>query len=52
MIRWGEKGIEIRDRAFTLRTIKKFPHWSDAEVSEFVGVPEAYVRQLRLEAAT
>ncbi len=46
-----EQGLEIRDRAFTLKTLEKFPDWSDAEVAGFVGVPEAYVRQLRRESA-
>ena len=46
-----EKGMQIRNRAITLKTIEKFPNWSDAEVAEFVGVSEEYVRQLRKEFA-
>jgi len=37
----------IRD--FFIKTMQKFPNWTDAEVADFVGVTVETVQQLRLE---
>ena len=41
--------MEIRNRAITLKTLQKFPEWSDAEVADFVGVTLEIVQQIRSE---
>ena len=46
-----EKGMEKTSHAITIKTIKKFPDWSDAEIAEFVGVTNEYVQQLRKKLA-
>lgn len=46
-----EKGMEETTHAITIKTIQKFPDWSNAEVSEFVGVTEKYVQQVRRKLA-
>ncbi|MEI6408805.1 MAG: Rpn family recombination-promoting nuclease/putative transposase [Bacteroidota bacterium] len=43
------EGMEKTTLAVTIKTIQKFPDWSDAEVSEFVGATEQFVRQVRNE---
>ncbi|MCK6695537.1 MAG: hypothetical protein L6Q97_25965, partial [Thermoanaerobaculia bacterium] len=53
--KWEKKGQKRgraeTTRAFTLKTLQKFPDWSDAEVAEFVGVTAEYVQQMRRELA-
>jgi predicted transposase YdaD len=44
-----EKGMEETTHAITIKTIQKFPNWSNAEVSEFVGATEKYVQKVRRE---
>ena len=44
-----KKEREEQIRQFTLKTLQKFPDWSDAEVADFVGVTEQYVQQIRQE---
>lgn len=55
--KWKKQGLRegraegrtetIRD--FTLKTIQKFPNWTDAEVADFVGTSEEYVQHVRQE---
>ncbi|MCK6692705.1 MAG: Rpn family recombination-promoting nuclease/putative transposase [Thermoanaerobaculia bacterium] len=57
--KWKRAGVrkgrkierEENNRTFTLKTLQKFPDWSDAEVAEFVGVTVEYVQQMRRELA-
>ncbi len=57
--KWKEEGLreglregrEEKDHAITIKTIQKFPDWSDAEVAEFVGVTHKFVQQVRRELA-
>jgi predicted transposase YdaD len=46
-----EKGREETAHAITIKTIQKFPDWSDAAIAEFVGVAHKYVQQVRCELA-
>lgn len=43
------EGSQAMNRIFTLKTIQKFPQWSDAEVADFVGVTLDFVKQIRRE---
>ena len=45
------KRMDLQNHAITLKTLQKFPEWSDAEVAEFVGVTVEYVQQMRRELA-
>ncbi|MBX2891285.1 MAG: Rpn family recombination-promoting nuclease/putative transposase [Saprospiraceae bacterium] len=55
--RWKKRGLREgraegraeKERAFTIKTIKKFPEWNDSEVAEFVGVSIEFVQQVRKE---
>jgi predicted transposase YdaD len=58
--RWRKEGLRegLREgrqeklalvKAFTIKTIQKFPDWSDAEVADFVGMTVEYVQQIRQE---
>jgi predicted transposase YdaD len=42
-----QKGREEQIRIFTLKTIQKFPHWSDEEVAVFAEVSIEFVQNLR-----
>lgn len=44
-----EEGREEKSHAITIKTIQKFPDWSNAEIAEFVGVTDEFVQQVRLE---
>jgi hypothetical protein len=43
--------MEKTSHAITIKTIKKFPAWSDVEIAEFMGVTAEYVQQVRKELA-
>lgn len=51
MERGLQQGLELKSHTFTLKTLQKFPDWSDAEVADFVGVTMEYVQQVRRELA-
>jgi hypothetical protein len=46
-----KEGMEETNHAITIKSIQKFPDWSDAEIAEFVGVTAEYVQQVRKELA-
>ena len=46
-----EKGMEKTTHAIAIKTIQKFPDWSDAEVAGFVGVSVEFVQQVCRELA-
>lgn len=46
-----EKGIEKTTHAITIKTIQKFPDWSDEAVAEFVDVTIQFVKKVRRELA-
>jgi len=46
-----EKGMERTTHVITIKTIQKFPDWSDAAIAEFEGVTHKFVQQLRRELA-
>jgi len=46
-----QQGMVKTTHAITIKTIQKFPDWSDAEVAEFIGVTHKYVQQVRRELA-
>ena len=42
-----EAGYEGKTKAFVLKTLDKFPAWSDEEVAEFTDTTVDYIRELR-----
>lgn len=46
-----EEGREETTHAITLKTLQRFPDWTDTEVAGFVGVTAEYVQQMRRELA-
>lgn len=46
-----EAGRMEEKRLLAIKTIQKFPEWTDAEIAEFVGVSLELVQQIRAEIA-
>ena len=46
-----KEGRKEKLYSFSIKTIQKFPDWSDAEVVELVGVTEEFVQYVRRELA-
>ena len=46
-----EKGMARTAHAIIIKSIQKFPDWSDAAIAEFVGVTHKFVQQVRRELA-